>query len=98
MDVAAHDSDASPSSGRWPTTRADSTGIPFAPEMSVTEPLAPSRTGTSMATVAPHLGKVANQALARRYHRRTGIVTAATFCGPVLLDVPPMVSTLSGLP
>lgn len=51
-----------------------------------------------MATVAPYLGKVANQAPVRRYHRRTGIVTAATLCGPVLLGFPPMISTLRGLP
>ena len=96
--MASHDPDASPSSARWPTARADSTGIPFAPEMSVKETLAPSRTGTSMATVAPYLGKGANQAPARRYHRVSGIDTAATLCGSVLLGVPPMISTLRGLP
>jgi hypothetical protein len=51
-----------------------------------------------MATVAPYLGKGANQAPARRYHCRAGIVTAATLCGSVLLDLPPMVSALRGLP
>jgi hypothetical protein len=96
--VAPHDPDASPSSERRLTGRADSADIPLTPEMSVTEPLAPSRTGTSMANLAPYLGKDANQAPARRYHRVAGTVTAATLRGSVLLDVPSMVLTLSGLP
>jgi len=58
----------------------------------------PSRTGTSMATVALYQGKGANQAPARRYNRIAGPVTAVTLCGSVLLSVPPMVSTLRGLP
>jgi hypothetical protein len=51
-----------------------------------------------MATVDPYQGKGANQAPARRYNRIAGTVTAAIFCGSVLLSVPPMVSTLRGLP
>jgi len=58
----------------------------------------PSRTGTSMATVALYQGKGANQAPARRYNPIAGTLTAATLCGSVLLIVPPMVSTLRGLP
>jgi hypothetical protein len=71
---------------------------PFAPEMSAIETLAPSRTGTSMATIAPYLGKGPKLAQARRHHPIAGIVTAAILCGSVLLSVPPMVSTLHGLP
>jgi hypothetical protein len=85
-----------PPAGRL-TARADNAGIPFAPEMSATETLAPSRTGTTMATIAPYLGKGAKPAPARRYHRIAGIVTATIPCGSVLLAVPPMVSTLRRL-
>ena len=80
------------------TARADSTGIPFARRCPRQEPQPPSRTGTSMATIAPYLGKGAKQAPARRLHRVAGTITAATHRGSVLLDVPPMVLTLSGLP
>lgn len=79
------------------TVRADKAGILFAPEMSATETLAPSRTGTSMATVAPYQGKGANQAPTRRYNRIAGTVSAATLCGSVLLSVSPVISTLRGL-
>jgi hypothetical protein len=58
----------------------------------------PSRTGTSMATVALYQGRGANQAPARRYNRVAGPFAAATLCGSVLLGVPPMDLTLRGLP
>jgi hypothetical protein len=86
-----------PQAGRL-TARVEKAGILFAPEMSATETLAPSRTGTSMATVAPYQGKGANQAPTRRYHRIAGTATAAIFCRSVLLGLRPRISTLRGLP